>query len=114
MIYHFKGVTLLDIENMGQDEAMEQSGRSWEIEDVYQYLYGWAICYDEPLNAMFYSDITSPHYLGDQWKTWKKEHYVGHKDLRERALKDSLTRSYLKRFGLLPEDDAEAEAEAEA
>lgn len=96
----------MDIENMEQDEDIEQSGRQWTIEDVCYYLYGSFANYDKPFEAMFYCDVTSPLYRGgDWWKQWKDEHWVGRDGMKECALKDPYTRSYLKRFGLLPEDD---------
>jgi len=55
---------------------------------------------------MLYCNVTSPKYRGGNWwKRWKHDHYVGHEDVEERALKDPYTRSYLKRFGLLPNDE---------
>ena len=82
-------------------------GKQPTIEDVYFYLYeGWSV-YDDPLAAMSYCSVISPRCLSlEAWSQWKHDHYVGDEGVRERALKDPLARLYLKRFGLLPEDEA--------
>lgn len=89
------------------ENEMEQKSRYFKTAaDVYYWLYeGWAV-YDDPWEAMLSCSVTSPKYCGgDCWTQWKHDHYVGHKNVEERALKDPYTRSYLKRFGLLPEVD---------
>lgn len=87
------------------DEATEQDDRYLKtIADVYFYLYGGWYVYDEPMNAYRYGTITSPAYIGgDAWKQWMHDHYVGTENVEERVLKDPYARSYLKRYGLLPE-----------
>ena len=88
------------------DIKRQLRGKEPTIEDVYFYLYeGWSV-YDDPCAAMSYCDITGPQRLSfEELREWKKAHYVGDKNMKERALKDPLARLYLKRFGLLPEND---------
>ena len=89
------------------EELMAQSGGRWTIEDVYYYLYGSFANYDEPLKAISYCTVTNPRYRGgDWWKQWKHEHWVGSEGMGERARKDPYVCLYLKKFGLLPEDEA--------
>lgn len=90
-----------------KEELVAQSGGRWTIEDVCYYLYGSFANYDEPLKAISYCTVTNPRYRGgDWWKQWKHEHWVGSEGISERALKDPYVCSYLKRFGLLSEDEA--------
>lgn len=88
------------------DIKRQLQGKQPTIEDVYFYLYeGWSV-YDDPLAAMGYCSVTSPRCLSlEGWRQWKHDHYVGDASIRERALKDPLARLYLKRFGLLSEDE---------
>ena len=96
---------------LGDSELVEepnQSGREWTIKDMYDCIYGWATCYDEPWNAMLYCNVTSPKYRGgDFWEQWKHDHYVGDEGLEERAMKDRYVRSKLRKVGLLPEKETE-------
>lgn len=88
------------------ENEMERNTRYLKtIADVYYWLYeGWAV-YDDPWDAMEYCSVTSSKYRGgDWWEQWKHDHYVGHENVEERALKDPYVCSYLKRFGLLPDD----------
>lgn len=88
------------------EEAISQNGGRWTIEDVCFYLYGSFAHYDEPLKAMSYCDVTSPRYRGgDWWHKWKQEHWAGREGIKMWALKDPYACSYLKRFGLLPEEE---------
>lgn len=88
------------------EEAIARNSGHWTIEDVYRYLYGTFAGYDEPQKAMSYCDVTSPRYRGgDWWNQWKREHWMGCEGMCERALKDPYVCSYLKRFGLLPEEE---------
>ena len=91
-----------------EDEQEEQI--KYTIGEVWFMFYGGAGCYDDPWKAMEYGDVISPlNFGGDFWEQWKKDHYVGRKNVEERALKDPLVRKWLIRFGLLPDQKGKTE-----